>query len=78
MKQSRTITNESGKTIKLMIDPATTLQHIHNEVEWYVSESQWKRLVRESNNTLWRTEKGAIVKFTCFPHAADCKYPGRK
>lgn len=75
--EKRTITNESGKSITLLIDPADTNQHIYNKVEWTLSESQWKRIVRESDNTSWSTEKGATILFTCAPHAAGCKYPGR-
>lgn len=75
--EKRTITNESGKSITMMIDPANTIRHMYNNVEWTVSESQWKRIVRESDNTSWRTEKGAVIGFTCHPHAAYCKYPGR-
>ena len=76
-KEKRTITNESGKQISIMIDPAQTNQHIWNSVEWTVTDSQWKRIVAESDNTFWTTEKGAVITFTCHPYAADCKYPGR-
>lgn len=76
--EKRTITNESGKTITMMIDPANTNQHIYNSVEWMISPKQWKRIVGESDNTSWKTEIGATIKFTCHPFAADCKYPGRK
>lgn len=75
--EKRTITNESGKQITMMIDPANTNQHIYNQVEWTLTESQWKRISRESDNTAWSTEKGATIRFTCPPHAAGCKYPGR-
>lgn len=68
--EKRTITNESGKSITMMIDHASTN-------EWTLTESQWKRICRESDNTAWRDERGAFVRFTCHPHAADCKYPGR-
>ena len=77
MKQKRTITNENGKSITMMIDPENTNQHIYNEVEWTLSESQWRRLVRESDNTAWQDERGAVIRFTCLPHAANSKYPGR-
>jgi hypothetical protein len=73
----RTITNESGKSITMMIDPANTNRHIHNEVEWTLTEAQWKRICRESDNTAWRDERGATIRFACPPHAAGCKYPGR-
>ena len=77
--EKRTIMNESGKQITMMIDPADTNQHIHNEVEWTLTKSQWKRICRESDgNNTWRTERGAVIRFTCAPHAACCKYPGRK
>lgn len=76
-KQKRTITNENGKSITMMIDPENTLQHIWNEVEWTLTEAQWRRLVRESDNTAWSTERGATIAWTCHPHAANCKYPGR-
>ena len=76
-KQKRTITNGSGKQITMLIDPSNTNMHIHNEVEWTLTEAQWSRIVRESDNTAWSTERGAVIRFTCAPHAADCKYPGR-
>ena len=63
-RQKRTITNESGKSINMMIDPENTNQHIYNEVEWTLSEAQWRRLVRESDNTPWRTERGAVIRFS--------------
>jgi hypothetical protein len=68
-KQKRTITNESGKSINMMIDPENTNQHIYSRVEWNVSESQWKRICRASdgNNTTWRTERGAVIEFHCPP-----------
>ena len=68
-RQKRTITNESGKQITMMIDPADTNQHIYSRVEWNVSESQWKRICRASdgNNTTWRTERGAVIEFHCPP-----------
>ena len=73
-KQKRTITNESGKRITMMIDPEDTIQHIWNEVEWTISPAQWRRLVRESDgDTTWRTERGATIRFTCLPHATNCK-----
>lgn len=75
--EKRTITNESGKSITMKIDTANTNQHMYNEVEWTLTESQWKRIVRESDDTAWSTESGATILFTCSPHAADCKYPGR-
>jgi len=75
--EKRTITNESGKSITMMIDPESALQH-YTEVCWTLTQSQWRRIVRESDNTEWRTESGAKIRFTCPPHAADCKYPGRK
>ncbi len=76
--EKRTITNESGKSITIMIDPANTIQHIHSAVEWTITASQWRRLVRESDNTAWSTERGATIAWTCYPYAAGCKYPGRK
>jgi hypothetical protein len=75
--EKRTITNESGKQITLMIDPSNTNMHIHNEVEWTLTEAQWRRLVRESDNTAWRTERGATIAWTCYPYSAGCKHPGR-
>jgi len=77
MREQRTITNESGKTIIIMIDPDNTLQHIYSAVEWTITPAQWRRLVRESDNTAWRTERGATISWTCHPHASDCRYPGR-
>lgn len=76
-KEKRTITNESGKEITLMIDPENTNQHIWHTVEWTVTKSQWKRIVAESDCTHWTTEEDAVVKFTCHPFAAECEYPGR-
>lgn len=76
-KEKRTIANESGKKITIMIHPWNTIQHIHSEVEWTITPSQWRRLVRESDNTPWRTERGAIIAWTCYPYAACCKHPGR-
>ena len=76
-KEKRTITNGSGKTITMMIAPEDTIQHIYSEVHWSITKPQWKRIVRESDNTAWTTEKGATIRFTCHPHAADCRYPGR-
>ncbi len=76
-KETRTITNESGKQITMRIDPAHTLAHSHMDVVWTVSPAQWKRLVRESNHGAWSTERGAILRFTCHPYAANCKYPSR-
>lgn len=73
----RTITNESGKTLTMMIDPANTIQLLYGEVEWTVSESQWKRICRESDNTAWSDECGAVIRFTCLPYAGGCRYPGR-
>jgi len=75
--EKRTITNESGKQITLMIDPENTIQHISSAVEWTITPAQWRRLVRESDNTAWRTERGATIAWTCHPHAAACRYPGR-
>lgn len=74
--EKRTITNESGKTITIMIDPANT--NIHSAVEWIITPAQWRRLVRESDNTAWSTERGAIIAWTCYPYAFLCKHPGRK
>lgn len=76
-KEKRTITNASGKSLAMMIDPASTNQRIYNEVEWTLTGSQWKRICRESDNTAWHTERGATIRFSCPPHAAGCKYPGR-
>lgn len=75
--EKRTITNESGKAIDMMIDPANTFQHNYMSVEWILSKAQWKRLVKESDNSAWRTEGGSVIRFTCDPYAAECKYPGR-
>ena len=75
-KEKRTITNESGKSITIMIDPANT--NIHGAVEWMITASQWRRLVRESDNTPWRTGLGSTIAWTCYPYAAGCKYPGRR
>ena len=77
-REKRTITNESGKTITIMIDPADTIRYIRGEVEWPITAAQWRRLVRESDNTPWSTEHGATIAWTCYPYAAGCKYPGRK
>ncbi len=77
-REKRTITNESGNEIKIMIDPANTIQHIYSEVEWKITPSQWRRIVRESDDTAWSTERGATIAWTCYPYAAGCKYPGRK
>ena len=64
--ERRTITNESGKQITLMIDPENTLQHIWNEVEWTISPSQWKRICAAGGgDTTWRTERGAVIEFHC-------------
>ena len=68
--ESCTITNESGKSI--------TIQHIHSAVELTITQAQWRRLVRESDNTVWRTEQGATIAWTCYPYATGCKYPGRR
>lgn len=75
--EKRRITNDNGKTLTMMIDPENTNQYIYGEVEWTLSDSQWKRLVKESDNTAWRDERGAFIRFTCHPYAADCRYPGR-
>ena len=77
MRERRKITNGSGKTITMMIDPAATTQHIYSAVEWTITPAQWRRIVRESDNTAWTTERGAIIAWTCYPHAAGCRYPGR-
>ena len=74
----RTITNGNGKTINLRIAPSDTTQHIWHTVEWTITASQWRRIVRESDDTAWSTERGATVAWTCYPYAAGCKYPGRK
>ena len=63
--ERRTITNESGKQITMLINPENTIQHIYSAVEWTISPSQWRRLVRESDNTTWRTERGAVIEFHC-------------
>ena len=77
--EKRTITNKSGKAITIMIDPADTIQHIPGLAEeWTITASQWRRLVRESDNTPWSTERGATIAWTCYPYAAGCKHPGRK
>ena len=82
MKEKRTITNEYGKSITIMIDPKDTGPHNYdgneNEVEWTISPSQWRRLVRESDSTQWRDEQGAYILWWCDPYAAGCRYPGRK
>lgn len=78
MREKRIITNGSGKSIIMMIDPAKTIQHIWHTVEWTITPSQWRRIVRESDNTAWSTERGATIAWTCYPHAASCKYPVRK
>ena len=76
--EKRTITNESGKSITIMIDQANTTQHIPGfAVEWTITASQWRRLVRESDNTAWRTERGATIAWTCYPFASGSKHPGR-
>lgn len=77
-KEKRTITNESGKSITIMIDPANTTQHIYSAVEWTITASQWQRIVRESDNTAWSTERGATIEWTCYPYVHACKFPGRK
>jgi len=77
MREQRKITNGSGKTITIMIDPNNTIQHIYCGVEWAITPAQWRRLVRESDNTAWRTERGATIAWTCYPFAAGCRYPGR-
>ena len=77
-KEKRTITNESGKTITIMIDPADAIQYIRGEVEWPITAAQWRRLVRESDITAWRTERGATIAWTCYPSASGCKHTGRK
>lgn len=65
--ERRTITNESGKQITMLINPENTIQHIYSKVEWNISPSQWRRLVRESNgNMTWRTERGTVIEFHCF------------
>ncbi len=78
MRERRKITNESGKEITILIAPADTIQHIWHTVEWTITPSQWRRIVRESDNTAWSTERGATIAWTCYPYAAGCKYPGRK
>ena len=77
MRERRTITNESGKQITLMIDPNNTTQHTYAKVRWTLTKSQWRRLVRESDNTVWKTEFGATILFDCHPLIAGCRYPGR-
>ncbi len=52
----------------IMIDPANTTQHIYSAVEWTITASQWRRLVRESDDTAWSTERGAIIEWTCYAH----------
>ena len=87
--EKRTITNKSGKAITIMIDPENTIQHIPGLAEeWTITASQWRRLVRESDNTAWRTERsdntpwsterGATIAWTYYPYVAGCKHPGRK
>jgi len=65
MTDSRTITNGNSKSIKIMIDPANTIQCSNTHVEWKVSLNQWYRLVAESDNTQWKNEEGLTVLFTC-------------
>ena len=77
-KEKRTITNKAGKEITIMIDPADTIQHIYSGVEWIITPAQWRRLVRESDNTAWSTERGTTIVWTCYPYASRCKHPGRK
>jgi len=81
-KEKRTITNEYGKTITIMIDPENTAPHNYdgnqNEVEWVITPAQWHRLVRESDTTAWHTEDGATILWWCDPYAAGCRFPGRK
>lgn len=78
MKEKRTITNESGKAITIMFDPERTYPYIYSAVEWIITPAQWRRLVRESDNTPWKTERGATIAWTCYPYASGCKHPGRK
>ncbi len=77
MRERRKITNGSGKTIMMMIDPANTTLHTYAKVRWALTKSQWRRLVRESDTTAWTTEFGATIVFDCPPFAAGCRYPGR-
>ena len=77
MKERRKITNGSGKTIAIMIDPTDTTQHISSAVEWTITPAQWRRLKAESDDSAWKTERGAIIAWTCYPHACECKRPGR-
>jgi hypothetical protein len=75
----RKITNESGKSITILIGPENTILQTHYRgVEWAITPAQWRRLVRESDNTAWSTERGFPISWTCPPYAAYCKYPGRK
>ena len=76
-KEKRTITNESGKSITILIAKADTVCY-GNTVEWAITPAQWRRLVSESDDTSWSTEHGETISFTCYPYAAGCKYPGRK
>ena len=76
-KEKRTITNESGTKLILMIDPTQTLQHFYRSVTWPVSPSQWSRIVAASDSSPWETEKGAFIDFDCPPMVAGCLYPGR-
>jgi len=77
MKEKRKITNGSGKTIIMMINPNNTTQHTYDKVRWSLTPYQWKRLVRESDTTAWTTEFGATILFDCPPFTAGCRYPGR-
>ena len=81
MSKKMTITNEYGKKLSFWIDPENMSPHNFDgnsdEVEWTITASQWRRLVRESDNTAWHTEDGATILWWCYPHAAACRYPGR-
>jgi hypothetical protein len=81
MKQKRELHNEDGsKEISIMLDPANTLQHIWNEVEFTVSKIQWKRICDASAGYFgyWFTEKGAKIFFSVPGKVGRCATPGRE
>ena len=75
-REKRTITNESGKSITIMINPENVTRHVHS-IEWTITAAQWRRLVRESDFTPWHDEDGTTIEWTCYSIAYGCKCPGR-
>ena len=64
MTECYTIKNESGKTLKMMMEP----KHVRTfgkDVEFVLSRPQLYRIIAESDTGAWHTDTGKRVRISC-------------